>query len=197
MSTATGVNSNYCESAKDCPGQIELNLSAFSFHTSFSIMQSKPTGDLNFLLEHILCAVAEHIAEVVVVVVVIGVVVVGGPLHTGNDDLLLGAGLTADLAAPLELAVARGLHLHHLLLNVEAAAVAQLGALSDLLGGVGAVGVGHAGPAFYALEAGARVHAAVVGRGLEEHQLAPLDVLLLVLGREVAGLQVATFNSVG
>ena len=75
--------------------------------------------------------------------------------------------------------------------------MAQLGALPDLLRGVGAVGVGHAGPAFHALEAGAGVHAAVVGRGLEEHQLAPLDVLLLVLGRDVAGLQVASFNSVG
>ena len=91
------------------------------------------------------------------------------------------AGVAGDLAAPLELAVAAGHHVHHLLHSVHPAAGAEAGALPDLLGLVGGGGVHLAGPPADSLVAQLGVESAVVGRGLEEDELPLLDLLLVEL----------------
>ena len=95
----------------------------------------------------------------------------------GDPDLFLVTGITADLAAPLELAVAAGHHVHHLIHGVHTAAGAEAGALPDLLGLVGSGGVDLTGPASDSLVTQLGVESAVVRRGLEEHQLPLLDLV--------------------
>ena len=100
-----------------------------------------------------------------------------------------------DLAAPLELAVAAAHHVHHLLPGVHATAVAEVGALPDLLGLVGGGGVHLAGPAVHALVAQLRVEGAVVRAGLQEHQLPLLD-LVLGVGLHLLGCPPASGHQV-
>ena len=99
----------------------------------------------------------------------------------GDPDLFLVTSITGDLAAPLELAVAAGHHVHDLLPGVHPAAGAEAGALPDLLGLVGGGGVDLTGAASDSLVAQLGVESAVVRRRLEEHQLPLLDLLLVHL----------------
>ena len=98
----------------------------------------------------------------------------------GDPDLFLVTSVAGDLAAPLELAVAAGHHVHDLLPGVHPAAGAETGALPDLLRLVGGGGVDLTGAASDSLVAQLGVESAVVGRRLEEHQLPLLDLLLVV-----------------
>ena len=99
----------------------------------------------------------------------------------GDPDLFLVTGIAGDLAAPLELAVTAGHHVHHLLHGVHAAAGAEAGALPDLLGLVGSGGVDLAGPAADSLVSQLGVESAVVRRRLEEDKFPLLDLLLIEL----------------
>ena len=99
----------------------------------------------------------------------------------GDPDLFLVTGIAGDLAAPLELAVTAGHHVHHLLHGVHPAAGAETGALPDLLSLVGSAGVDLACSASDSLVAQLGVESAVVGRRLEEDEFPLLDLLLVQL----------------
>ena len=98
-------------------------------------------------------------------------------MYTGDDNLFTGAGLAGDVAAPLELAVARGLHLHLLPLHAQPATVAHFRAFSRHFLRIFSVRIHNAGSALNPTVAGGSVLSAVVGRGLEEHKLPLLDRL--------------------
>ena len=100
----------------------------------------------------------------------------------GDPDLFLVTSVAGDLAAPLELAVAAGHHVHDLLPGVHPAAGAETGALPDLLRLVGGFGVHLTSPTHQPLEALLWVKIAVIGGGGGENQLPLLDLLCNLLG---------------
>ena len=81
---------------------------------------------------------------------------------TGDNNLVVGAGLTGDVAAPLELAVAGPRHRHRPSHRLQSTPAAHGGALRGLCFRVLRQRVHHAGAAFDAREAGGNVPAAVV-----------------------------------
>ena len=85
-----------------------------------------------------------------------------GAALTSDDDLVVGAGLTGDVAAPLELAVAGPRHRHRPSHRLQSTPAAHGGALRGLCFRVLRQRVHHAGAAFHACEAGGNVPAAVV-----------------------------------
>ena len=92
-------------------------------------------------------------------------------LLAGDHNLLFGAGLTGNLAAPLKFTVARGGNMYHPLLRGQTARVTQLAARLNTFtsGGGTAIRVNYALTTHNSLVAELGIFAAIVGAGLQEH----------------------------